>query len=489
MSNISLSRATLRQLPPRLLRPSYDVENVRAGIVHLGLGAFHRAHMARYTHDLMERKAAACEWGILGAGLRNSDLRTCQALLPQDCLYTLVERQGEQVIATVIGSLCGMIYAAESSASLLAAIDDPAIRIISLTVTENGYCLNPATKCLDPGHPAIVHDLSNPHLPQSPIGIIVEACRRRRAAGSDAFTVLSCDNIPHNGVVLHDAVQVLAQLSDPALAEWIETNTSFPSTMVDRITPISTAVDVAALARTYGIADRCAVFSEIFRQWVIEDRFVSGRPEWEAVDVQFVRDVLPYELMKLRLLNASHLAIAGLGQLAGYTYVDETMRDPIFHKYMVVLMDSEAGPTLPPVPGVNLARYKREVSDRFANPRIKDTLQRINTDASVNLLLDPIRDRLKADASCKLLALALAAWVRRVRGFDDAGRELKIDHPNAALLRSTALRGGDDPRAVLELRFLFGDLILHEAFVATLHDWFRKLATAGARATLAMALE
>jgi mannitol 2-dehydrogenase len=489
MSDISLSRATLGQLPPRLLRPSYDVENVRAGIVHLGLGAFHRAHMARYTHDLMERKVTASEWGIVGAGLCNSDWPTWQALKPQDCLYTLVERQGERVIATIIGSLCGMIYAAESSASLLAAIDDPAIRIVSLTVTENGYCLNPATKSLDPGHAAIVHDLSNPRLPQSPIGIIVEACRRRRAVGGDAFTVLSCDNIPHNGVVLHDAVQVFAELRDPALAEWIETNTSFPSTMVDRITPISTAEDVAALGRTYGIADRGAIFSEIFRQWVIEERFVGGRPEWEAVDVQFVRDVLPYELMKLRLLNASHLAIASLGQLAGYTYVDQTMRDPVFRHYMIVLMDSEAGPTLPPIPGVNLIQYKCELIDRFANPRIKDTLQRINSDASVNLLLDPIRDRLKADAGCKLLALALAAWMRRAQGFDDAGRELKIDHPNAALLHRTALKGGDDPRALLELRFLFGDLILHEAFVETLHDWLRKLATAGARATLAMALE
>ena len=342
---------------------------------------------------------------------------------------------------------------------------------------------------LDPGHPAIVHDLSNPHLPQSPIGIIVEACRRRRAAGGDAFTVLSCDNIPHNGVVLRNAVHVLAELGDPALAEWIETNTSFPSTMVDRITPITTADDVAALGRAYGIADRGAVFSEIFRQWVIEDRFVGGRPEWEAVNVQFVRDVLPYELMKLRLLNASHLAIAGLGQLAGYTYVDETMRDPVFRNYMIILMNSEAGTTLPPIPGVNLTQYKRELIDRFANPHTKDTLQRINTDASVNLLLDPIRDRLKADADCKLLALALAAWVRRVRGFDDAGRALKIDHPMADLLNSTALKGGDDPRALLGLRFLFGDLILHEAFVETLHDWLRKLATAGARATVAMALE
>jgi mannitol 2-dehydrogenase len=207
------------------------------------------------------------------------------------------------------------------------------------------------------------------------------------------------------------------------------------------------------------------------------------------VGVQFVPDVLPYELMKLRLLNASHLAIAALGQLAGYTYVDETMQDRAFPNYMTALMNSETGPSLPPIPGVNLAEYKRKLIDRFANPRIKDTLQRVNTDAPVNLLLDPILDRLKAGADCKLLALALAAWMRRVRGFDDAGRELTVDHPDAALLRRTAHKGADDPSALLELRFLFGDLILHEAFVETLHDWLRKLATAGARATLAMALE
>lgn len=259
--------------------------------------------------------------------------------------------------------------------------------------------------------------------------------------------------------------------------------------MVDRITPITTTADLVALGRNYGIADRAPVFSEIFRQWVIEDRFVAGRPEWETVGAQFVPDVLPYELLKLRLLNASHLAIAGLAQLAGYTYVDETMQDPAFRAYMSALMNSETGPALPPIPGVDVSDYKRTLMDRFANPHIKDTLQRINTDAPLNLLLDPIRDRLEAGVDCKLLALALAAWMRRVRGFDDAGRELTVEHPNAALLRGTAQKGGDNPRALLELRFLFGDLILHGPFVASLHDWLRKLATAGARATLTIALE
>lgn len=483
-----LSRATLAGLSPRVLRPGYDVKTLSPGIVHLGLGGFHRAHMARYTHDLMQLQPDARRWGTVGVGMLASDRRMWEALKPQDFLYTLVERQDNQELVSVIGSLCEIIYAGESSANALDAIDNPAVRIVSLTVTENGYCLNPATKRLDSAHPSIVNDLSNEGTPQSAIGILVEAYRRRRAVGASAFTAMSCDNIQQNGLVLRDAVIAMATLRDPGLAEWIAANASFPNSMVDRITPVTSADNIADLAVRFAIADRWPVFSEMFRQWVIEDRFVQGRPEWEAVGVQFVADVAPYEYMKLRLLNTSHLAIAGLGQLAGYVYVDETMRDQSFRLYMRELMDRETGATLPHIFGVDLSLYKTRLIERFANPQIKDTLQRINTDAPLNLLLDPIRDRLRQPSKYELLALALAAWMRRMAGEDDEGRPLTIVHPQVDILRAKALEGRADPRPLLSVRSLFGDLVEHAEFVATLEGALRKLYDSGARATLAQVL-
>jgi mannitol 2-dehydrogenase len=480
-----LSRANLAALPATIARPRFDPAGVRAGIVHLGFGGFHRAHMARYTHDLMDRRADAAQWGIVGVGLLAADERVRDALAPQDALYTLVERQDADEKATVIGSIREVIFAGRSSLAALEAIDDPAIRIVSLTVTENGYCRDAATRTLDRDHPAIVHDLAHPAEPRSAIGILVEAYRRRMAAGAPAFTALTCDNIQHNGVVLRQAVLALAGWRAPALAEWIEGAAAFPSTMVDRITPVTTAAQIEDFTARIGLVDRWPVFCERFRQWVIGDDFVAGRPAWEEVGAQFVADVAPYEFMKLRLLNASHLAIAGLGRLMGYAYIDETVRDPSLRSYMRALMDRETGPTLPPVPGVDLHAYKEELLERFGNVAIKDTVDRVNTDAPISLLTEPIRDRLTAGANADLLALALAAWMRRASGVDEAGAPISVVHPLAELLRERANAGGPDPRPLLGLRKLFGDLIDHDAFVATLTGWLTSLYAKGATATLA----
>ncbi|HLX37644.1 MAG TPA: mannitol dehydrogenase family protein, partial [Candidatus Binataceae bacterium] len=397
-------------------RPRFDPAKVGAGIVHLGFGGFHRAHMARYTHDLMELRADAAQWGIVGVGTQPADVRVRDALASQDALYTLVERQDSDETATVIGSVRKVIFGGESSLAALDAIADPAIRIVSLTVTENGYCRNAATRTLDRDHPSIVHDLAHPDKPRSAIGILVEAYRRRIAGRAPAFTALTCDNIQHNGIVLRDAVLTLATWRNKALAEWIAANASFPSTMVDRITPGTTPAQIEDFTARYDLVDRWPIFCERFRQWVIEDNFVAGRPAWEEVGAQFVTDVAPYEFMKLRLLNASHLAIAGLGRLMGYVYIDETIRDPALRSYMRALMDRETGPTLPLVPGVDLERYKTQLIERFGNVAIKDTVDRVNADAPINLLLEPIRDRISGSASVDLLALALAAWMRRATG-------------------------------------------------------------------------
>lgn len=481
---LPLSRANLAGFDAAVERPGYALDAVATGIVHLGLGGFHRAHMARYTHDLMQLEPEALQWGIAGAGMRPSDLTGVEALRAQDRLYTLMERQDEQETATIVGSLSQILFAGESSREVLEAIDNPAVRIVSSTVTENGYCLNPATKALNPDHPLIQQDLAGDGDPVSVVGILVEAYRRRRAAGAKAFTTLCCDNIQNNGHIVGQAVLALARLRDPTLADWIGANASFPNTMVDRITPVTTQREIDDLASRFGVADRWPVASEMFRQWVIEDNFVQGRPAWERVGTQFVPDVAPYEMMKLRLLNASHLAISGLGQLTGYVFVDEAMRDEAFRTYMGRLMDRETGPTLPDLPGVDLSRYKQQLIERFANHRINDTLQRVNTDAPLNLLLDPILDRLSRGQDCQLLTLGLAAWIRRMRRLDDKGGAITVVHPLSDQLHETAMAMGEDPRPMLEIRSLFGDLADRPRFVAELEAYLRQINAQGARATL-----
>ncbi len=478
-----LSRATLGQLPAGIAVPAYDAASFTAGIVHLGLGNFHRAHMARYTHDLMSHDPAALGWGIVGATLLPGEHRMRDALVPQGCLYTLVERDGVIERTSVIGSICGVIHAGEDSAALLQAIDAPGIRIVSLTVTEHGYCLDPATKRLDPDHELIAADLLSAY-PSSAIGILAEAYRRRMASGRPAFTALSCDNIQHNGNVLRGAVVDFARLRDPALADWIIRQARFPNSMVDRITPVTQPGDAAALAARTGVTDAWPVFSETFSQWVIEDDFADGRPAWDKVGAQFVADVTPYEAMKLRLLNASHLAISSPARLVGYTYIDEAMRDPAIRAYMTMLMDRETGPTLGPVPGVDLAAYKAALIDRFANPKIKDTVERVNTDAALNYLLDPIRDRLAAGQPIELLAFAVAAWLRRMRGEDETSAPIPISHPLAALLRERAIEGGPDPMPMLRIVPLFGGLADDERFVASVQQSLRALYEYGAARTL-----
>ena len=486
---MDLNRAALRALPPGLRGPAFDPAGVTAGIVHLGPGNFHRAHMARYMHDLMDRRSDALGWGILGAGLMPADRRMVEALAPQDGLYTLLERGDGEERATIIGSLAGLAFASEGAAALLDVMAAPAIRIVSLTVTENGYCVDRATKQLDPSNPLIQADLAQPSAPRSAIGIIVEALRRRRDARHAAFTALSCDNLQHNGHVLRNAVLAFAEMRDPALARWIAAEAAFPATMVDRITPGTTEADRHGLAARHGLRDRWPVPCESFRQWVIEDHFAAGRPAWEEVGAQIVPDVGPYEFMKLRLLNASHHTIAGLGRLLGHAHVSDCMADADLAGLMRAVMDRETGPTVPPVPGVDLEAYKRTLIGRFANPAIRDTPGRIVADGSPNILLDPLRDRLRDGRSVELLSLAVAAWMRCASGLDEAGEPIALRHALAPLLRERAVHGGPDPAPLLAVEAVFGDLRNWPAFVAPLRHWLQLLYARGARGTLAAARE
>lgn len=482
---IPLNQRNLARLPADVARPSYDRALLRRGIVHIGMGGFHRAHMARYTHDLMERRSDALEWGICGVGLMPGDVRLTEALGPQDNLYTLVERDAESERATVVGSVVQTIFAPAQAAALTAALDDPATRIVSLTVTEAGYCIDAGTKRLDFGHLSIAHDLAHPEAPRSAVGIIVAALRRRRDAGAAAFTALSCDNIQHNGDVLGRAVLDFAEAQDAGLARWIGDRASFPNTMVDRITPVTQPTDIAAFAERYGIEDAWPVFSEAFRQWVVEDRFVAGRPAWEEVGVQFAADVTPYEKMKLRLLNASHLAISAPGELGGYVLIDDGMRDPRLSAYMVALMDGETGPMVEAPPGIDLGEYKASLIRRFANPNIRDTTARVNMDAPLNYLLDPLCDRVRAGHDSPLLIYALAAWIRRLRGYDDRGRTIAVRH----VMADTLIPLAGDAHAVLALEPLFGDLAGHPALVHGVSDWLAAMEVHGTLAALGRYLD
>lgn len=464
--------------------PAFDVGAVRPGIVHIGPGNFHRAHMARYTHELMEIDHTALGWGIVGAGLMPGDAKLQAALAQQDHLYTLVERGEGRERVRLIGSIVGMIMADADSAALLDAIARPETHIVSLTVSEHGYCLDPATKWLNRDHPAIARDLSDPERPHSAIGLIAEGYRRRMLAGGRAFTALSCDNIQGNGHVLAQAVLDYAALRSAELAGWIASEARFPSTMVDRITPVTRPDDIADLAARHGIDDHCPVFCESFSQWVIEDDFADGRPDWDKVGAQFVPDVMPYEFMKLRLLNASHLAISGPGRLMDFTYVHEVMGDDLMRRYMRALMDRETGPTLRPVPGIDLEAYKATLIDRFANPAIEDGVERVNTDAALNYLLDPVRDRLAKGEPIDLLTFGVAAWIRRVRGEDEQGAPIDVRHPLAALLREKAVEGGADPMPVLRIESLFGTLADDPAFVAATGRSLAAIHASGCRAAL-----
>lgn len=465
-------------------RPRFAPAAVRPGIVHIGLGNFHRAHMARYTHALMEEDAGALQWGILGAGVLPGDERTRQALVAQDWLYTLVERDNGHERLSLVGSLCGMILAAEDSSRLLDAIVRPETRIVSLTVTSGGYGLSPATKRLDPADTTIAADLGDPENPHSAIGLIVEAYRRRMATGSKPFSTLSCDNIQQNGRVLRQAVLDYAELRSDRLADWIAIHGRFPCTMVDRITPATRAEDIDWLAEQYGIDDRAPVFCERFSQWVIEDDFADGRPDWDRVGAQFVSDVEPYEGMKLRLLSASHLATAGPARLMGYVHIHDAISDELIRRYVRALMDRETGRTLPPIPGTDLEVYKDTVLSRFANPAIRDSVDRVNRDASLNYLLDPLADRIASGQPIDLLAFAIAAWIRRVRGCDEEGLPIEIHHPMAPLLRECAERGGSDPAPVLAIEALFGSLGRNADLLATVSAHLSAIYAHGMRGAL-----
>jgi mannitol 2-dehydrogenase len=482
-----LTMASLSSLDPVVAVPGYDRGTVSAGIVHLGVGAFHRAHQALYLDRLMN-DGKALDWGICGVGVLPGDARMRDALASQDCLYTLVEKSpdGSQE-ARVIGSIVEYLLAPDDPEAVVERMADPAIKIVSLTVTEGGYNFHAVTGEFQADDPGVVHDLEPGAAPRTTFGLVVEALDRRRQRGVPPFTVLSCDNIQGNGDAARRSFTAFARLKDPKLGEWVEQEVRFPNCMVDRITPVTTDDDRAALQERFGLEDKWPVVCEPFTQWVLEDDFGLGRPPVEDAGAQVVADVEPYELMKLRLLNASHQGLCYLGYLAGYRLVHDVCQDPLFAEFLLAYMDREATPSLHDVPGIDLHAYKRKLIERFSNPQVRDTVARLCAESSDRIpkwLLPVIRHNLQHDGEIDRAVLVVAAWARYAEGVDEQGAPITIVDRLADTLKATAQTQRDDPLAFARNRELFGDLVDDERFASTYRRFLASLHEKGARATL-----
>jgi mannitol 2-dehydrogenase len=480
-----LAARSLRSLNEQVATPSYDRSRVSTGVVHLGVGGFHRSHQAMYLDRLMSQ-GKALDWGICGVGVLPADRSMAEVMGQQDCLFTLVVKHPDgSADGRVIGSIVEYLFAPDDPEAVVARMAHPATRIVSLTVTEGGYNASAVTGEFDGAHPGVVNDLQPGAALRTSFGLVVEALVRRRERGIPPFTVVSCDNIPHNGDLARSSYAGFAALRDPELGEWVRREVPFPNSMVDRITPATTDADRAEVAACFGVEDRWPVVCEPWTQWVLEDDFSCGRPPLEDAGVQLVDDVVPYELMKLRLLNAGHQVLAQPGRLAGLEYVHEACGDPLFRRLLEGYLEEEATPTLAPVPGIDLDAYKADLVGRFGSRAIADTLDRICAEASDRIpqfLLPVVRGNLASRGEIRRSVAVLATWARSAEGLTDDGRPIELTDSRSGAL--TARARSDDPLAFVADRELFGDLVDDERFAAAYRDCLVSLRTRGVRATL-----
>lgn len=481
---VTLSLSTLSDLPETVGRPTYARADITAGILHFGVGNFHRAHQAMYL-DKLFNAGESRDWALVGAGVFEGEKKGRDILAAQDWLTTLVEQEADHSEAHVLGSMVDFVEPANGPA-IIARMAQPDIRIVSTTITEGGYFLDSNDK-FDPTHPAIAADAADPANPKTVFGLILAGLRARQAAGLAPFTIMSCDNIPHNGAVMRGTLTGLARLSDPDFADWIAENVAFPNGMVDRITPATTDRERAILADDFGVADGWPVFCEGFTQWVLEDHFPLGRPAFEKVGVQFVEDVAPFELMKLRILNGGHAVIAYPGGLMDIEYVHEAMEHPLIRAFLRKIESKEIIPTVPPVPDTDLNGYFDLIERRFSNPKIGDTVRRLCLDGSnrqPKFIVPTLRDALGQGGQIDGLALESALWCRYCAGVSDSGAEIAPNDPNWDSLQRTALEARTTPQAWLAQKTIYGDLAddsrLSEAFAR----WLKQLWADGTEATL-----
>jgi mannitol 2-dehydrogenase len=482
---MKLSLSSLGKLGGKIAVPRYDRAKITPGILHFGVGNFHRAHLAVYLDDLFNQ-GRDHDWGIIGAGVMAFDEKIRTALASQDYLSTIVEQDNDRSAARVTAPLLGFIPPSDKQA-LLKQLSDPAIRIVSLTITEGGYFINPATNAFDPAAPAIAQDGKAPDQPATVFGFIVAGLKARRAAGVVPFTVMSCDNVPHNGVVAKNAVVGLARLSDPKLADWIEANVAFPNAMVDRITPATGDRERKIVAEEFGIEDAWPVFCEEFKQWVLEDHFTAGRPAFEKAGCTIAADVTPYEYMKLRILNGGHAVIAYPGGLMDVHYVHEAMKHPLIKGFFDKVQVEEIIPTVGPVPNTNITEYYKLIDRRFSNPKIGDTERRLCLDGSnrqPKFIVPVIADNLKAGRSIKGLALESALWCRYCYGETESGKAIEPNDPSWDRLWALSRKAKADPMAWLSMDDIYGEVVKFDAFRAPFAASLNSLWAKGVAQTL-----
>jgi mannitol 2-dehydrogenase len=485
-----LSARNLTAIAGSAAVPGYERAALSAGIVHFGVGNFHRAHQAVYLDSLFNT-GRDHDWAIIGAGVLASDEKMRRILAGQDFLTTVVDQSASRSAARVTGAMIDFLTP-DDPAAIIARLADPAIRIVSMTITEGGYFIDPATGVFDAGNPQIAADGAAPESPRTVFGLIAAGLKRRRAAGIEPFTVMSCDNIPHNGVVARNAVAGLAELSDPEFSRWIVDHVAFPNSMVDRITPATGDREREILARDFGIEDNWPVFCEDFIQWVLEDNFPAGRPALESVGVQFVPDVIPYENMKIRILNGGHAVIAYPAGLLDIQFAHEAMEHPMIRSFLQKIEREEIIPVVPPVPDTDLQTYFKKIEERFANPKIGDTIRRLCLDGSnrqPKFIIPSIADRLKAGAGVAGLALESALWCRYCYGTTESGRNIEPNDPNWDRLVPVARAAKDDPTAWLEMADIYGDVGRSETFREQFASMLDAIWTEGVTRVLSRYLE
>ncbi len=491
-----LCSAEVDRLPETVKRPSYDRNDVKAGIIHMGIGAFHRAHQALYTEDVLNMEQGG-DWAIIGASLRSPDVR--DQLYPQDNLYTILERDNYSETIRLVSVIKNILVGPESPGRLIEAIADPAIKIVSLTVTEKGYCLDPATGELLREHPDILHDLKNPENPKTIFGYLLAALEIRRQH-KQALTIMSCDNLPDNSKILKDALLSFAALNNSGnnsdMVSWIEDVCSFPCTMVDRMVPATTDEDRLEHKRNINMLDQGLIVCESFRQWVIEDNFVNGRPNWQKAGVLMVDNVNDYEKVKLRLLNGAHSAIAYLGFLAGYDYIFAALQNKTIVRYIKKLMDEEITPSLTVPDNINIEDYKATILDRFSNSAVQYKTSQVATDGSQKIpqrWLNTLRYQLKHSGKHDLLCLAIASWVRYLQAVDENGRPYNYNDPRRPEFNRIVFTKNISPRKmvfdIMSIQSIFGDnLCQNESLIDRIACWLGRLNEFGALKTMELAI-